>query len=284
MKQRSCIYGWWRSRAVGLGLAATFALAPPAVARDGAGVSFEAVQALPFAPPDAQFAYGDGDSQYGLYWAPADGPAAAPLVVLVHGGCWLADYGVDHLRPLAGALAGAGFAVWAPEYRRVGNGGGAPATLEDLRAAVAEVAALPLEPRGIAFVGHSAGGHLALWASAADSGVVPVPDLAVGLAAITDLGAYGAAGGSCGEAVAPFLGAAAGPARYRALSPAFLRYTMPVVLLQGDADPIVPPTQAAALPGATIHALPGAGHFDLIHPGGEAFARLLAVLREGLSL
>ena len=283
MKQRSCSYRWWRSRAVGLGLAATFALAPPAGAGDGAGVSFEAVQALPFAPPAAQFAYGEEDSQYGLYWAPAGDAAEAPLVVLVHGGCWLADYGVEHLRPLAGALAGAGFAVWAPEYRRVGNGGGDPATLEDLRAAIGRVPALPVAPRGIAFVGHSAGGQLALWAAASASGVLPAPDLAVGLAVITDLATFGAAGGSCGEAVAPFLGAAASPARYRALSPAFLRYRMPVVLLQGDADPIVPPSQAAALPGATVHALPGAGHFDLIHPGGEAFARLLSVLREGLS-
>ena len=284
MKQRSClypsVYREWRSRLFGLALSATFALSSPV----GAGVSFETVQALPFAPPATRLAYGEADSQYGLYWAPAGEPPAAPLVVLVHGGCWLAEYGVEHVRPLAGALAGAGFAVWAPEYRRVGNGGGDPATLDDLRGAMGKVAALPLEPRGIAFVGHSAGGQLALWAASADSGVVPAPDLAVGLAAITDLAVYGAAGGSCGEAVAPFLGAAAGPARYRALSPAFLRYRMPVVLLQGDADPIVPPAQAAALPGATVQMLPGAGHFDLIHPDGEAFARLLSVLREGLSL
>ncbi|MHA7815464.1 MAG: alpha/beta hydrolase family protein [Pseudohaliea sp.] len=246
------------------------------------GVSFEAVQALPSTPPAARLAYGQADSQYGLYWAPADGAVAAPLVVLIHGGCWLAEYGVDHLRPLAGALAEAGFAVWAPEYRRVGDGGGDPATLEDLRAAIARLPALPVEPRGLAFVGHSAGGHLALWAAAGGSGVVPVPDLAVGLAAITDLAAYGATGGSCGAAVAAFMDGAPA-ARYRALSPAFLRYTMPVVLLHGDADAIVPPAQAAALPGATVHALPGAGHFDLIHPGGEAFRRLLAVLREGLA-
>jgi acetyl esterase/lipase len=262
-----------------LGLLMSLALPSPA----GAAVTFEAVQALSFAPPTARLSYGELDSQYGLYWAPVDGRAAAPVLVLVHGGCWLADYGVDHLRPLASALAAEGFAVWAPEYRRVGNGGGDPATLDDLRMAIAQVPALPVEPRGLAFVGHSAGGHLALWAAASGSGVLPAPDLAVGLAAITDLAAYGAAGGSCGEAVAPFLGAAASPARYRALSPAFLRYRMPVILLQGHADPIVPPAQAAALPGATVHALPGAGHFDLIHPGGEAFARLLAVLREGLS-
>ena len=247
-----------------------------------AGVSFETVQALPFSAPTARLAYGEAESQYGLYWAPAGGPAVAPLVVLVHGGCWLAAYGVDHLRPLASALADAGFAVWAPEYRRVGDGGGDPVTLEDLRAAIAQLPALPVQARGLAFVGHSAGGQLALWAAASDSGVQPAPDLTVGLAAITDLAAYGAGGGSCGEAVAAFMGSAS-PARYRALSPAFLRYRMPVVLLQGDADPIVPPAQAATLPGATVHALPGAGHFDLIHPGGEAFIRLLAVLREGLS-
>lgn len=43
-------------------------------------------------------------------------------------------------RPLASTLARAGCAVWAPEYRRVGeDGGGWPGTFDDARAALAAV-------------------------------------------------------------------------------------------------------------------------------------------------
>jgi pimeloyl-ACP methyl ester carboxylesterase len=58
---------------------------------------------------------------------------------------------------------------------------------------------------------------------------------------------------------------------------------MPVVTLQGRADPIVPATQASAPPAARPVFLPEAGHFDLIDPRGAAFARLLTVLREDLA-
>jgi acetyl esterase/lipase len=263
----------------------------------GAGVSFDEVQGLPFAAPDARISYGNHPSQYGLLWRAQHPPAendrtqtAAPLVVLVHGGCWLDAYTVDHIRPLASALAEAGFSVWAPEYRRVGGDGGDPATLDDLRAAIARVPALedprgPVAAEGIAFVGHSAGGHLALWAASGGSGVQPAPRLAVGLAAITDLAAYAAEDNSCSQALEPFMGgdAAERPTRYRALSPAFADFSMPVVTLQGRADPIVPATQASAPPAARPVFLPEAGHFDLIDPRGAAFERLLTVLREGLA-
>jgi acetyl esterase/lipase len=275
-------------------LLALLFLAPAAL---GAGVSFDEVQGLPFTAPDARLAYGDHPSQYGLLWR-ARHPAAeddhaqyaAPLVVLVHGGCWLDAYTVDHIRPLASALADAGFSVWAPEYRRVGSDGGDPATLDDLRAAIAHVPALedprgPIGVNGIAFVGHSAGGHLALWAASDASGMSLTPQLAVGLAAITDLAVYAAEDNSCSQALEPFMGgdAAERPTRYRALSPAFADFAMPVVTLQGRADPIVPATQASAPPAARPVFLPEAGHFDLIDPRGAAFARLLTVLREGLA-
>jgi acetyl esterase/lipase len=264
----------------------------------GAGVSFDEVQGLPFTAPDARLPYGDHPDQYGLLWRAQSVPAgndgtadAAPLVVLVHGGCWLDAYSVDHIRPLASALAVEGFSVWAPEYRRVGGEGGDPATLDDLRAAIALIPTLK-DPRGpvtaqdIAFVGHSAGGHLALWAASDDSGVRPAPQLALGLAAITDLAAYAAEDNSCSQALEPFMGGGVAdlPARYRALSPAFADFAMPVFTLQGRADPIVPATQASAPPAARPVFLPDAGHFDLIDPRGAAFQRLLKVLREGLGL
>ena len=72
--------------------------------------------------------------------------------------------------PLADDLAAHGYAAWNIEYRRVGqSGGGWPGTLHDVAAAIdhlTDVAAThPLDLDRVAFVGHSAGGHLALWSA-----------------------------------------------------------------------------------------------------------------------
>jgi acetyl esterase/lipase len=74
------------------------------------------------------------------------------------------------MRGLARDLAGRGFAAWNIGYRGVGwgQGGGWPATLDDVGAAIdhlTEVAA-PLDLDGVVAIGYSAGGQLALWAAA----------------------------------------------------------------------------------------------------------------------
>ena len=93
---------------------------------------------------------------------PAGGPA--PGVVLVHGGCWRAQYGRDLEYRVAADLAVRGLAVWNVEYRRLDCDGDWPAPLDDV---VAAAAALPreIDPARIALAGHSAGGHLALLAA-----------------------------------------------------------------------------------------------------------------------
>ena len=100
-------------------------------------------------------------------------PAAAarpPLVVLLHGGFWRVAYDRVHLRVVADALTAEGFAVANVEYRRVGGGGGWPSTFTDVGDAV-DAVQVALADRvdlgSVAYVGHSAGGHLALWAAAA---------------------------------------------------------------------------------------------------------------------
>jgi acetyl esterase/lipase len=59
--------------------------------------------------------------------------------------------------------------VWNIEYRRVGAGGGWPNTFADVAAAIDRLAELG-DPRldldRVTLIGHSAGGHLALWAAA----------------------------------------------------------------------------------------------------------------------
>ena len=280
-----------------LALLLLLAVAPAGLAAVGPGVPFDAVAALPAPPPGLREAYGADPLHFGELRLPAE-PAPAPVVVLVHGGCWLNAYGADHARPLAAALAEAGFAVWSLEYRRVGDaGGGWPGTGADVLAGIGHLAALartaPLDLSRVALVGHSAGGHLVLWAAAALPDDAPVrPTAVVGLAAITDPVAYARGTNSCETATPRFLGGLPEevPAAYRDATPA-APGPWSTVLLHGGADAIVAPVQArsfaatAARAGATVEVLelPGFGHFDLIHPGTDAFPVLTGTLRRLLA-
>ena len=84
---------------------------------------------------------------------------------MIHGGFWKAAYDLSLGRPLATSLVEHGWAAWNIEYRRVGNGGGAPATFDDVAAAIDALhdEGLPLDR--VLGLGHSAGGHLATWAA-----------------------------------------------------------------------------------------------------------------------
>ncbi len=266
------------------------ALAPAEVTMP---VSFTDVTALPVAGTPERLRYGDAPSQFGELWLPEGTETQAPLIILIHGGCWLADYDVEHVRALASALRDEGYAVWAPEYRRVGEpGGGWPGTFDDVAAAVDHVRKLSpgeVDLDRVVIAGHSAGGHLALWAAARpafaesspfhDSKALEVAGV-VGLAAITDLAAYAAGDNSC-QQVTPRLMEGMPeeqPGRYSAASPAGLTPHAKTVLLHGLADSIVPPDQAKQLKHAHLVGIPYAGHFDLIHPGTAAFPPLLETL------
>ncbi len=263
---------------------------------DPSGTPFSTVQALAAGSPDYRIAYGNQPSQFVELWLPETTDTPAPVIVLIHGGCWLSEFDVAHIRPMAAALADAGFTVWAPEYRRIGEpGGGDPGTLEDMDAmlgALVTLSPVPLDTDRVILVGHSAGGHLALWAAAQqaefDAPAMTRPRVlgVVGLAAITDLTSYAALSGSCPPAAMEFVGAApaAEPDRYRALSPASLLIPVPVVLMQGEWDQVVPMSQAQALPAAQIYRVPEAGHFDLIYPPAPVFALLLRVLEDLLDV
>jgi acetyl esterase/lipase len=162
-------------------------------------------------PPSAErIAYGQAPSQFGELWLPA-GSGPAPVAVLVHGGCWQSSYGLDLMDPMAEDLYRQGVAVWNVEYRRLGeNGGGYPGTFLDIGQAVDALRGLPQRPRldlrRLVAIGHSAGGHLALWAAsrprlpkdsslaAADSQRIAA---VVTLAGINDLQAYRANGPAC---------------------------------------------------------------------------------------
>ncbi|WP_432135053.1 MULTISPECIES: alpha/beta hydrolase [unclassified Streptomyces] len=260
--------------------------------------------------PDATAAYGDHPDQVVDFYAPRaetgrGGPAAvAPLVVVLHGGAWRAPYDRRHVTPFADYLARRGYAVANVEYRRGGEGaagaapvaGRWPETFDDVAAALDALPALAgrvlpqADPRRTVLTGHSAGGHLALWAAArhvlpADApwrtdgpaelrGVValaPIADLTV--ADKLDV---------CGGAVRQLIGQQAEfDDRRPYADPALLLPTgIATTLVQGRADLDVPQAvaesyaEAAAKAGEVVGLtlLEDVGHFPLIDPAADACA------------
>ncbi|RYU79178.1 alpha/beta hydrolase [Hymenobacter persicinus] len=258
--------------------------------------------ATPPAPAGAvrRLAYGpESLRQFGeLRLPPGAGPF--PVVVALHGGCWLATYDLQTMTPVCEALTRAGYATWNLEYRRLGQrGGGWPGTFQDVARGFDFLPELarryPILPRRVLVLGHSAGGQLALWL-AARAGLPPssplytpaplVPAGVVALAGIPDLADYAVAPGGCNEAVAELLGGlpAAVPERYAQASPAQrLPLRVPYCLVQGTADRIVPPEQAQAFgrlarqagDAVRVVEVPGADHFDLIAPGSPAWPAVM---------
>ncbi len=242
-------------------------------------------------PPALKLAYGSEDRQFGLLQLP-DGGGPHPVLVLIHGGCWqsrIADH--EYMVPLARALAGSGWAVWNIEYRGSDDaGGGWPWTFRDVAAAVDQLRTLApkqsLDLQRLVFAGHSAGGHLALWAGsrqrlpAASALAVKQPLLPraiIGLAAIPDLERYRRDNPACGAAIPELIGDAS-PAEVSPLRMGAAAAT--VILLIGKDDGVVPASQAedyARVARASIHRVPG-DHFALVAPEGASFQALLSVL------
>jgi acetyl esterase/lipase len=128
-------------------------------------------QALPSRPADHRIAYGDDPNQYAdLRLPPSAGPH--PVVVLIHGGCWKAAYAtLRDLAPMADALKAHGVATWNIEYRRLPQpGSGWPGTDLDVGRALDYLRSIAQKYRldldRVIVVGHSAGGHLAMWSAA----------------------------------------------------------------------------------------------------------------------
>ena len=250
----------------------------------------------PAPPPDLTMRYGPrAEHVVDLRFPRANADRAAPLIVLIHGGFWRPAYDRMHLGPMGHALAAAGYVVAVPEYRRAGMAEeGWTGTFGDIALVADQVAGIAgahgADTGAVTWAGHSAGGHLALWAAARPG--LPLSGAGspwrgpfsathvVALAACSSLRLC--AEWNLGEgAVLALMGG--GPEevreRYAVADPAALSPPpVPVTLVHGTADDQVPVSMSQAFGAGRLVEIPGAGHFDLIDPESRAWPTVLAVL------
>lgn len=284
--------------------------APAACGQTNAPLSAAPGNRLPGTAAATRLPYGPAPEQFGELQLPA-GTGRVPLVVVIHGGCWLAEVAsLESTRELADALRRDGLATWNIEYRRLGSpGGGWPGTFLDVATAVDFVRTLArqfprLDTTRVVVTGHSAGAHLALWAAArarlpAASAIrtpgAPLrPRGAVALDGPPDLAPFvGLDAKVCGAPViASLLGGSpeAVPDRWHDASPAaLLPLGVPTRLVAGAPRGMMAAAachswekQARASGDADARYVPvaGADHFDVISPTAAAYAPVRAAMQE----
>ena len=253
------------------------------------------IDALPASAPTAIQKYGKEDLQYGELRLPSwKGPF--PVVVVIHGGCWTKGLAsTRNTAPIASDLVKSGVATWNIEYRQVGDaGGGWPGTFLDWGAAVDYLRTLeksyPLYLNNVVVVGHSAGGHAALWVAGRHRlplnspirGENPLPvNAAVSIDGPGDLkGFVGFDAHICGASVVvPLMGGIADdqPERYQQASPQELLPTgVPLFLISAvvlTADKAREFELKGKEKGDRVETLIlDTGHFELIAPGNAAWS------------
>ncbi len=244
-----------------------------------------------------RIAYGPGPERYGELTLPP-GPGPHPVALVLHGGCWLSIADLTYVRALAQALNRLGWATWTLEFNRIDQDEGRwPGILADVALGAGHLRELarthPLDLGRIVAVGHSSGGHLALWlAGRRDDGrgVRGVEGIdgagprirgVIGLAPITALEDFQARSDRCGPSiVTTLLGGEDVPPDVRerrraATDPgAHLPLGVPQLVVMGELDGIVPADHGrawarlvrAAGDPVELRVVPGAGHFEVVAP------------------
>lgn len=250
-----------------------------------------------------KYRYGEDASQWGELFLP-ESTAIRGVVVVIHGGYWRSQYGAELGEPLARDLALHGMAAWNLEYRRAGNGGGWPHTFEDVLAGIDKLRDIAgihhLDLGKVVALGHSAGGHLAVWAAGRDKlGQLGAPDAdrqllrKNGTAAVHLTGVVSQSGllnladaeklNLSNGAVSNLMGGSSGkyPKRHKYADPmSAVPLRIPVYAVHGTDDDTVPPSQSEAYAGMAKSAggpvqllkVPG-DHFSLIDPKTPAYRK-----------
>jgi acetyl esterase/lipase len=254
--------------------------------------------------PNATMRYGDAALQIVDVWVPA-GKGPFPTVLMIHGGCWQSDVADRRIMNwIADDLRKRGIAVWNIDYRGVDrDGGGYPGTFLDAAAAAdalaAHAAEYRLDLKRLVSVGHSAGGHLALWLAGRRNLPAGSPLRAaapitvrkvVSLGGLPDLEEQARPPGSgCGmEIVAKISGG-----RFEETSvPRLAPLGVPQVLIDGMQDRIIPAHYAETYADkmrakgdqVTVRRIDRTGHVELIAPETAAWKVAVEEIRNGLGL
>ncbi|MBI5030498.1 MAG: alpha/beta fold hydrolase [Chloroflexi bacterium] len=256
-------------------------------------------------PRDARIFYGADPNNFADLRLPQrTGPH--PVAIVIHGGFWRARYDLEHIGHLCAALTGGGLATWSIEYRRLGNpGGGWTGTFLDVAAAANYLRAIAsqhqLDLNRVIVMGHSAGGHLALWYAGLkripqNSPIYspdPLPVRAViSLAGVSDLRRASELALSSGVTHQLIGGSPREyPERYSVASPIeLLPMGVRQFLLHGIDDENVPfemseryvETAHAKGDDTTLISFPNTGHFELIDPSSHVWQRLLETVLDAL--
>ncbi|THD64586.1 alpha/beta hydrolase [Phenylobacterium sp.] len=281
-------------RAAGLGLAAlAWSLALSAQAQPQL-MDWPDLMGRPLPKASAKIAYGPDPLQVAEVWRP-EGKGPFPTVLMIHGGCWRSGLSNLHIMDYAAEdLRRRGIAVWNIEYRGVDRpGGGYPGAFQDVNAAADALVAhgkdYGLRTDKIVVLGHSAGGHLALWLGARGKlpRSSPLRDgKPLSIAWVVSLGGLpdlATAKEGCGEkTVASLLAGSRAADPLADTSPARLvPLPVPRMLIHGDLDDTSPPSQgrayvvkarAAGDIRAWTYSIPGEGHVEEIAPGSTTWA------------
>ena len=258
-----------------------------------------ALASFPNPPADHVIAYGEGDLQFGELRLPS-GQGPFPVIVLIHGGCWLAQYDIAHIRKLAAAFTAEGIATWTIEYRRVGDqGGGWPGTFDDIDAGADHLVTLAeqfkLDLDRVMVAGHSAGGHLAIWLAnrPAQWPADLQPAAVLAMAPAADL-AYLHQQQVCGSVIDKLMGGSPEqyPQRYQAASGTQrLPLPVPQYIVIGEHDKGWAPVgrmyvEQARQQGNSPQVINAgeSGHFELIDPDSTTWPLVLRAAKTALEL
>lgn len=255
---------------------------------------------LPSSMPTAKILYGPAPQEYADLRLPSNGQGPFPLVILIHGGCWVSTFATSAIMaPLATAITDQlGVATLNIEYRAIDQeGGGWPGTFNDVSAAINFLTNVNtiynLDLNNVVVLGHSAGGHLALWAGGSSNVMHNSPiytPLNIPLKGIVDLSGPGSLesfypdqDAICHQPVlTEFLGGSptTQPVKYSQASPIdLLPFKLNQVLIAGADDPDFPlnfgteyESKGRSL-GDNVNFFPvmNASHFEPLSPNSDVW-------------